>query len=126
MEVLPHFRTWAQKNHEEAHPTLTKGQPDFLYSAKAAQWVKEKGFDPRRFFCVMGKMAAALVVVEEGNDFHGTRPLDMPKVEENEVKLAAKNLDKMLTASGKLPTKTVLSPMSVPSTKPVLPPKPKP
>ncbi|MBQ7618130.1 MAG: serine/threonine protein phosphatase [Desulfovibrio sp.] len=96
LELLPKFRSWSHQNHEEAHPKLTKGQPDFLYSEQAATWIKNKGWDVRRFFCVMGKMAAALVIVEEGNDLKGTRPADMPKVSEAEINLAQRHLAKLL------------------------------
>ncbi|MBQ7586178.1 MAG: serine/threonine protein phosphatase [Desulfovibrionaceae bacterium] len=100
LDLLPRFRAWARANREEAHPSLKNNKPDFIYSEKAAAWVKTNGFEPRRFFCVMGRMAAALVIVEEGYDTKGTRPPDMPTVTESETTLARKHLGKMLQASG--------------------------
>ncbi|MBQ7739286.1 MAG: hypothetical protein IJT59_06510 [Desulfovibrionaceae bacterium] len=117
LDLLPSFRTWARENHEEAHPYLNNGRPDFIYSAKAAHWVEKKGFEPRRFFCVMGRMAAALVIVEEGFDTKTSRPKDMPVVTEKETALARKHLGKMLTASG-------ASAKTVPATPPKLPKRP--
>ncbi|MBQ7608960.1 MAG: serine/threonine protein phosphatase [Desulfovibrionaceae bacterium] len=115
--LLPEFRAWASANHEEAHPSLTRGQPDFKYSAAAAKWIQNKGWDARRFFCVMGRMAAALVVVEEGNDFKGTRPPDMPSVGPKEVDLARTHLAELLQAGGETAPKVAVG-------QPCLPKKP--
>lgn len=98
LELLPQFRQWTRAKKEEAHPVLRKGKADFLYSDKAAQWVKEKGWDARRFFCVMGRMAAALVMVEEGGNSMA-RPKDMPEVSKAELELARKHLGSILKAS---------------------------
>ena len=100
LDVLPHFRAWAKANNEEAHPTLTNGKPDFMYSPQAAAWVQQQGWDPVRFFCVMGRMAAALAIVEEGNDMNGVRSKDMPEVTEGELALARRHLGTMLKVSG--------------------------
>lgn len=98
LDLLPQFRQWTRAEKEEAHPILNKGKADFLYSEKAAQWVKEKGWDARRFFCVMGRMAAALVMVEEGGNSMA-RPKDMPEVSKAELELARKHLGSILKAS---------------------------
>lgn len=101
VELLPLFRDWARKNGEEAHPVVNReGKPDFLYSPAAARWVENHKFEPRRFFCVMGRMAAGMVVVEEGNDFNGTRPADMPSVSSQEINLVRKHLGELLSAGG--------------------------
>lgn len=98
LDLLPQFRQWTRAEKEEAHPILNKGKADFLYSEKAAQWVKEKGWDARRFFCVMGRMAAALVMVEEGGNSMA-RPKDMPEVSKAELELARKHLGSILKVS---------------------------
>lgn len=98
LALLPRFRSWARLSQEEAHPILKDGRPDFFYSPKSAQWVQAQGWEPRRFFCVMGKLAAALVIVEEGNDFKGTRPADMPAVNTEELNLARRHLGELLRA----------------------------
>lgn len=103
LEILPRFRAWAKENKEEAHPVLRNGKADFLFSPQAAEWVKAQGWDPLRFFSVMGRMAAALVIVEEGNDMSGTRPRDMPGVTEEELALARRHLGAMLKAGGDAP-----------------------
>ena len=99
--ILPSFRAWARQNGENAHPTLnSNGKPDFLYSVNAAKWVREHEFDPPRFFCIMGRMAAGMVIVEEGNDFKGTRPVDMPSVDKDELGLVRKHMKSLLRAGG--------------------------
>lgn len=98
LELLPQFRQWTRAEKEEAHPVLRAGKADFLYSDKAAQWVREKGWDAPRFFCVMGRMAAALVMVEEGGN-EMARPKDMPEVSKAELELARKHLGSILKAS---------------------------
>lgn len=109
MELLPRFRVWASKNGEEAHPVVgDNGEPDFIYSANAAKWVSSQNFEPSRFFCIMGRLAAGLVIVEEGNDHMGTRPADMPAVDPQEIALVRKHLGELLTVGG--PPKPLLSP----------------
>lgn len=99
VDILPQFRTWTQTQHEEAHPVLRSGRADFLFSNRAGDWVRDHGWDAPRFFCIMGKMAAALVIVEEGNDMQGTRPADMPDVTPQELSLARKHLGALLKVS---------------------------
>lgn len=101
-EILPRFRAWARAGGEEAHPVVRGGKADFLYSPKAAEWVTSQGWQPARFFCVMGRLAAALVIVEEGNDM-GSRPADMPSVSNEELALARRHLGTLLTAGGDAP-----------------------
>ena len=103
LELLPQFRTWAKSNSEEAHPILRNGKADFLYSPNAAAWVQAHNWNPVRFFCVMGRMAAALSIVEEGNDMNGARSKDMPEVSEGELALARRHLGTMLKAGGDAP-----------------------
>lgn len=98
--LLPQFRSWAKQNHEEAHPIVNAaGQPDFKYSSKSADWLKARGFAPVRFFCIMGRMAAGVVIIEEGNDLPSARPADMPPVDSSEVALARRHLGELLTAA---------------------------
>ncbi len=103
LDILPHFRAWAKAGNEEAHPVLRNGKADFMYSPKAAAWVQEQGWNPVRFFCVMGRMAAALAIVEEGNDMTGVRSSDMPEVTEGELALVRRHLGTMLKVSGDAP-----------------------
>lgn len=103
LDVLPHFRAWAKAGNEEAHPVLRNGKADFMYSPKAAAWVQEQGWNPVRFFCVMGRMAAALAIVEEGNDMTGVRSSDMPEVTEGELALVRRHLGTMLKVSNDAP-----------------------
>lgn len=114
LELLPQFRAWASARQEEAHPFLTKGKPDFKYSTEAAGWIQKKGWDARRFFCVMGRMAAAVVVIEEGNDFKGTRPADMPTVSQKEIELARTHLAELLQAGGAAAPKVDVGAPSLP------------
>ena len=100
--LLPQFRAWARTAHEEAHPVMRDGKADFLYSPNAAEWVTAKGWQPARFFCVMGRLAAALVIVEEGNDM-GSRPADMPTVTNEELDLTRRHIGTLLTAGGDAP-----------------------
>lgn len=103
VELLPGFRAWAKEGHEEAHPVVRNGKADFSYSPRAADWVKAQGWQPERFFCVMGRLAAALVIVEEGNDMRGTRPADMPSVSNEELALARRHMGVLLSAGGTAP-----------------------
>lgn len=99
VDLLPRFRQWTRDNREEAHPVRRKGKADFLYSSEAAAWVKKEGWDPRRFFCVMGRMAAAVTILAEGNDMPA-RPGDMPAVSKSELDLARVHMGSLLRAGG--------------------------
>lgn len=103
MELLPHFRAWAASVREEAHPIIKAGKADFLYSAKAAEWVQVRGWEPSRFFCVMGRAAAALSLVAEGNDATAQRPPDMPSVTPQEIALVRRHLAALLKAGSDAP-----------------------
>jgi hypothetical protein len=51
-----------------------------------------------RFFCVMGRTAAAMAMVSEGEDFK-SRPSDMPAVSEKECGLVRRHLGELLRAA---------------------------
>ncbi|MDR0816677.1 MAG: serine/threonine protein phosphatase [Desulfovibrio sp.] len=101
LKILPQFRRWTSENKENAGPVARKGRADFLYSARAADWVITKGWKPERFFCVMGRMAAAIFILEEGNDMSGEHPPDMPEVAEEELNLTRRHLEAILKALDK-------------------------
>lgn len=104
ISLLPQFRTWAAQQGEEAHPVVSpNGQPDFTYSSNASAWVQKHNFNSRRFFCILGRMAAGMVIVEEGNDFKGTRPKDMPEVSPEELELVRRHMGELLNASKNVP-----------------------
>ncbi len=98
--VLPDFRVWANTHKEEAYPKVTQGKADFAYSDKAAQWVTSRGWNPDRFFSVMGKAAAALFIVAEGSEVTKTPPPDMPMVTQAELNLVRTHF-KALLESGR-------------------------
>ncbi len=103
IEVLPRFRAWAASHNEHASPSIKNGQADFNYSKAAAAWVKNNGWDPARFFSVMGRAAAALFIVAEGGGVPQNTPSDMPDVSEVELKLVRKHLTKLLQAGKDVP-----------------------
>ena len=98
-EVLPAFRAWARAQGEKAHPSVRSGQPDFTYSRAAADWVVQHGWDEQRFFCVMGRAAAALATVTSADDKgKAAKHKDMPSVTQNELSLVQKHLGELLKA----------------------------
>jgi len=104
IELLPHFRAWAIPNNIKANPVVNKdGKADFIYSQEAAEWVLSNNWKPERFFFVMGRAAAALAVIEEGNDLLTRRPTDMPVVPEEELRLVRRHLGSLLKAGSEAP-----------------------
>lgn len=97
LAVLPEFRTWSHASGETAHPVFAKGKADFLYSDNAAAWIHARGWNPVRFFCVMGRAAAGMTIVSEGNNLK-THPDDMPAVSEKECDLIRLHLGELLMA----------------------------
>ena len=80
------------------------GKPDFAYTPEAAAKAQELGWEPRRFFCLLGRIAAALYLVEEGVDMLHEMPPDMPTVTEAEMALARKHLASLLRVGAGGPT----------------------
>lgn len=74
-----------------------ENQPDFHYSPAAAQWVSFRSWEPRRFFCIMGRSAAALVLVSEGEQAKKLYR-DMPKPSKAECELVQKHMGELLKA----------------------------
>ncbi len=103
IELLPRFRAWASSNNEVASPSITEGKADFVYSENAAAWVKSNGWEPRRFFSVMGRAAAALFIVAEGSEMPKTKPTDMPNVTNDELELVRRHLAELLNAGSDAP-----------------------
>ena len=98
---LPVYRAWARQARELAHPGLGEdGRPTFMYSAQAAAKVKGFGWEPKRFFCVMGRAAAALAMQDHGS-FGADRPVDMPVVSPAEFNLVRRHSAALITAGDK-------------------------
>ena len=99
MESMPHFLAWVRKSKAKVHPVVNAGgRPDFAYTPEAAAKAQELGWEPRRFFCLLGRTAAALYLVGEGTDLLHTLPPDMPAVTEAEMSLVRKHLAALLRA----------------------------
>ena len=99
MESMPHFLAWVRASKAKVHPVVNAaGKPDFVYTPEAAARVRELGWEPGRFFCLLGRTAAALYLVSEGTDFMGALPPDMPTVTDVEMALVRKHLASLLRA----------------------------
>lgn len=94
---LPEFRAYASASGETAHPTTSDGRPDFTWSEGAAQWARGRGWEPARFFVVMGRTAAAIVLIAEGEAAR-EKYRDMPEVSERDRRLVTKHLGEVLKA----------------------------
>ena len=99
IESMPHFLAWARTSKVKVHPVVNAaGKPDFAYTPEAAVKTQELGWEPRRFFCLLGRTAAALYLVEEGTDLMHALPPDMPPVTDVEMALVRKHLASLLRA----------------------------
>jgi len=99
IESMPHFLAWVRENKAKVHPVVNAaGKPDFTYPPEAAAKATELGWEPRRFFCLLGRTAAALYLVEEGTDLAAALPPDMPTVTGAEMALVRKHLASLLRA----------------------------
>jgi hypothetical protein len=99
IESMPHFLAWVRVSKAKVHPAVNAaGRPDFAYTPEAAAKVRELGWEPRRFFCLLGRTAAALYRVEEGADLANALPPDMPTVTDAEMALVRKHLASLLRA----------------------------
>jgi len=99
IESMPHFLAWARAGKVTVHPVVNAaGKPDFVYTPEAAAKAQELGWEPGRFFCLLGRTAAALYLVEEGTDLVHALPPDMPTVTASEIALVRKHLASLLRA----------------------------
>lgn len=100
IDDFPRFRDWARRTGDAPHPTVAAdGRPGFAYSSAAAAEVERMGWKPERFFCVMGRSAAALADIEDGAALtEDHRPADMPRVSEAETELVRRQLAALLRA----------------------------
>ena len=99
MESMPHFLAWVREHKAKVHPVVNAaGKPDFVYTPEVAARARELGWEPRRFFCLLGRTAAALYLVSEGTDFMDALPPDMPTVTDAEMALVRKHLASLLRA----------------------------
>ena len=111
IESMPLFLDWARSSKAKAHPAVNAaGKPDFVYTPEAAAKAEELGWVAKRFFCLLGKAAAALFLVEEGTDRMQplqAMPPDMPAVTEAEMALVRKHLASLLRAGAGGPPPTL-------------------
>lgn len=103
IDDFPRFRDWAKRAPDlgdAPHPAVdANGLPGFAYSPAAAAEVERMGWKPERFFCIMGRAAAALADIEEGDALAGAnRPADMPQVTGAETELVRRQLSSLLRA----------------------------
>ncbi len=98
--TLPMFRSWTRKQGEHPHPDFKNGKPDFVYSEACAEWARFHGWDEKRFFCIMGRSAAALnQVMNESGRTGKKRSRDMPIVSKQELDLVRLHLGELLKAA---------------------------
>lgn len=101
---LPRFRAWIKTNKEKAHPIVNeKGEPDFLYSENAAGYIKAAGWKTERFFCIMGRAAAAVAIIQQGDAITKAPPVEMPNVSDDELDVVRRNLPGLLKAVNPTP-----------------------
>ena len=102
---MPRFRDWIKTHKETAHPILNEsGEPDFLYSGEAAAYIKTTGWKPERFFCIMGRAAAAVALIQQGDAIAKKPPVEMPNVSASELDTVRRNLPALLKAVQPAPT----------------------
>jgi hypothetical protein len=99
VDALPAFLRRARADKMTAHPVVNAaGRADFLYGPEAAAEAQRLGWKPARFFCLMGRTAAALYLVEENTDLPDKLPDDMPSITRDETALVRKHLTSLLRA----------------------------
>ena len=105
IDTLPRFREWVKAHKEKTYPIVNaSGEPDMLYSDAAAETVRAAGWKPERFFCVMGRSAAAVAIIQQGEAITKTPPIDMPNVSDDELDIVRRNLPSLLKAVNQTPT----------------------
>lgn len=98
IDSFPAFKAWSRTTGDRPAPSLdASGNPGFTWSEGAAAKARELGWQPERFFFVLGKAAACLAVIENGEDYSAkARPPDMPPVSKEEVAAVQRHLVSLL------------------------------
>lgn len=98
IDTFPKFREWSRTSGDRPAPmTDGAGNPSFTWSEAAAAKVTALGWQPDRFFFVLGKAAACLAVIENGATYKDAgRPPDMPPVTDGEIAIVQRNLVSLL------------------------------
>ena len=94
---LPRFRSWHRSSGQSVHPKVTDGAPDFEYTPEAADWARSHGWEPVRFFCVMGRAAAAMAGAVEEKPI---KAADMPSVSPAEIEAVNRHMVELLRVGG--------------------------
>lgn len=101
----PCFRAWIKTNKEKAHLIVNRtGEPDFLYSKNTVGYIEAAGWKPERFFCIMGRAATAVAIIQQGNAITKEPPIEMPNVSDDELDVVRRNLPGLLKAISPAPT----------------------
>ena len=95
---LPRFRAWIKTNKEKAHPIVNEA------GENAAGHIKAAGWKPERFFCIMGRAAAAVAIIQHGDAITKEPPVEMPNVSDDELDIVRRNLPGLLKAISPAPT----------------------
>ena len=82
---LPRFRAWIKTNN-------------------AAGYIEAAGWKPERFFCIMGRAAAAVAIIQQGDAITKEPPVEMPNVSDDELDVVRRNLPGLLKAISPAPT----------------------
>ena len=101
IDGFPAFKAWSRKTGDRPAPSIdATGTPGFTWSDGAAAKARELGWQPERFFFVLGKAAACLAVIENDEDYSAkARPPDLPAVSKEEVALVQRHLVSLLRAT---------------------------
>ena len=101
---FPPFRAWCAAHGEQPEAVVNeKGEPGIVYSPQAAAYLRAAGWRPERFFCVFGRVAAAVAVVGQEGRITEPMPLEMPGVSGDEIDLVRRNLQELLTIRNQNP-----------------------
>lgn len=103
IDTFPVFKAWVRSSGERPAPgTDANGAPTFTWTEPVAAKVRELGWEPERFFFVLGKTAAGLAIIENGDAYAGPqRPADMPPVTPGELALIQRDLVSLLRITNK-------------------------
>lgn len=94
---FPGFRAWCKAQRIQPRPLVdASGKADLAYTPETGTYLKNGGWEPERFLCLFGRVAAGVAMIQNERSDADPKPLDMPGVSNDELDLVRRHLPELL------------------------------
>ncbi|WP_300848181.1 hypothetical protein [uncultured Bilophila sp.] len=94
---FPDFRAWCKAQRIQPRPLVdASGKADLAYTPETGAYLEGEGWEPERFLCLFGRVAAGVAMIRNERNDTDPKPLDMPGVSDDELDLVRRHLPELL------------------------------